>query len=339
MTKRGRNRILVLLGCLLVGTTAIVVASKLRQASKQQMAVEARRIGFEAAGRRDWPSALESISRSVAFDKSDLEAIVMLAEARRRVPLDDGRHLVGAMGYFTIGVELAESQGNEGPLRLQAEHGKLATEVALGQFGRATDTAKKILERKPDDPEALTRLLEIAVLRNRLLPTADSLVIRDGRTGDSWLKALRSEGDESAMRWALESLVVDPNNLEHWDRLIYALVEGDFENRQLVATSEPAQIESPLQIIENWKSSATFNESTQEVIVGQEELRTGDIEGAYERLIAFIQRDDEKSCRASKLSYRQGIISPASQREPKGQLPFYGLSDLRCLISKSKTQF
>ena len=115
----------------------------------------------------DLEAALERLSYYVQQKKDEIEvvdALLKFADARRRVPLPAGRHLIEATGLYQHarrlltdhpGVAQRERRLIETDRRLLALYG------AQGMGAELVDTAARLLERAPGDREALAALAQV----------------------------------------------------------------------------------------------------------------------------------------------------------------------------------
>ena len=196
ITRRARRRIILLFTCLFVGTGILLSAWYVRKVQKENAAVQARVEGLAAAEEGDWALALGSLSRAVAFDKFDIEALISFAEARSRIPQENNRHFARAMNLFSRASDLARVD-QQVDLLEQALTGQARMELATGSLARLQDTSRELLELDPENRTAIEYLFEMSRIRGNLLPRgrdgADEtqFLIRGARSNAEWLAALR----------------------------------------------------------------------------------------------------------------------------------------------------
>ena len=97
MTRRARRRIMLLVVCIAVLSGFVTAAWYFRNAQKANEARVDRIEGLDDARAGRWPEALQKLSKAVAFNKDDLEALITLADARSRVSEANNRHFISAM--------------------------------------------------------------------------------------------------------------------------------------------------------------------------------------------------------------------------------------------------
>jgi len=100
MSKRARRRLAILaVGAILV-VGALAAAVQWRQASRAAADREAIARGLDLYEQERWAEALETLDSARARTlRTRADAMAALADSRRRVPMDNGRHLAAAVGY------------------------------------------------------------------------------------------------------------------------------------------------------------------------------------------------------------------------------------------------
>ena len=148
MTKRARRRVALLFVIVIALAGAAAAALQWRQASRVQSAAEARAEGLELHERGEWEPALRRLNDMGPRLREDAEAMAALADARRRVPLESGQHVVSAIAYAKQA--LVNDPGNT--LALEA---LLDLHAQANQITELIDVAGRLLEQDPDHQEAL----------------------------------------------------------------------------------------------------------------------------------------------------------------------------------------
>lgn len=160
MTSRAKKRILAAVAVLAIagGVGGAYVA---RTALRDRALTRARETGMAAYDRGDYAEAMPQLSRYVGRNQQDTTALLALADCRRRIPEENGRHLVVALGMARAAVQATpeNARGHELVLELCDQ---------LGFNTEAQDTAKKLLAIDPNHPAALrARVRALAVVGNR----------------------------------------------------------------------------------------------------------------------------------------------------------------------------
>lgn len=147
LTRRGRRRLALL--AVVVGVVAVLGAAGVAALSAQRArAVETkRRKGLEAYEQGRFSEALTYLGTVFARRPDDLEIALAIAQARRRVPLANNRHLVSSLGYARAALDLD-------PDNLEALRVAMEDAQELGQYTELLSYAERILEQAPQDAEA-----------------------------------------------------------------------------------------------------------------------------------------------------------------------------------------
>ena len=232
LTKRARKRLLLLI--VIVGVAGALLAGVrlLQEKIRDDRAEIARERGIEAMQNGDWDTAIVELRLVVSRDNRDIEAILMLAEARLQVPAQNSQQLQRTMNLFLRADEIAEETDASDDLKITALEGRGRIEALLNQVARLRDSSLRLLEIDPDSTQALQQLLAVSEVTGDLLPSDPRLVIRGDRTTESWLEAMRDAEDQSSLRWVLEQFVADPNSSENIFNMLTLLQRGEADNRQ-----------------------------------------------------------------------------------------------------------
>ena len=104
--------------------------------------------GMAAYERGDFADAMTGLGAYVARDKSNAKALLALADSRRNVPVDGGRHLVSALAFARAAAQAAPD--DPAPLQVIVD-----LCVQLTYKPEALDAAQKLLALQPDNLRAL----------------------------------------------------------------------------------------------------------------------------------------------------------------------------------------
>ena len=312
--------------------TGLSVAWYARTAQKETEAKEARIAGLAAAEEGDWPLALRKLSRAVAQDKSDFEALLVFAEARSRVPEVNNRHLATSMNLFDRACDLGRSNGVEPEKLRTALSGLARMELANNAIARLLATSRELLEIDPENTDALNYLYGISRARSNFLPSFSredqqrldmsfkeaedlelSLLRRGKRTDLEWISAMRKYDDDSALRWALENVVIDPGSMEQRQKLISVLREGGSVDLQIGRTGDRDGTETPLKLAQLWLEDAGEHLGMLHVLLAYEYLQEdnrAECESNLEKAEALGFDRPEPMLMAMRL--RESLGDPAS---------------------------
>jgi len=149
MRKKQRITILVVLFIIvIVGGGGVVL---LRQYSLNQRALESRALGMAAAEADNFKDALHLIGRYLQRygQEEDAESLFEYARARYNVKLPNNKHVGQAIGLYLQALSI--DRNHEG-----AQLELLKIYAATGYSQEALNLAKKVLDRDPDNVDALT---------------------------------------------------------------------------------------------------------------------------------------------------------------------------------------
>jgi len=148
LTKKGRKRLLLLcLGCvaiMVLGVGAFAAREWYRD-GKARAALDRGMAAYEDGRYRD---ALPDLGRYFSRYRDDVDAILALADARSKVPEDDGRHLSSARRLYQIALE-------HEPNNIEAMDALLDLYAHLGMRIEAIDTADRLLRLDENHVDAL----------------------------------------------------------------------------------------------------------------------------------------------------------------------------------------
>ncbi len=255
---------------------------------------------------------MRELSLAVARDQEDLEALLVFAEARSRVPEPNNRHLNTAMNYYTRATTLASRPGVDPETLKKALGGRARMELANRAIVRLEETAQEILEIAPADGEALDYLFEIKKVRGEYLPESTDLIVRGDRTDAAWLQALRDADSQVALRWALERLAVQPQDIDRREQVLDVLREGGSEDLQLLR--DGALRETTMDLVTAWVAEARLDDPMPRLVLAIEHLRRNELDdarAAVDAVEAIGMQDPLLLLRA--VSIREALQTPDDQ--------------------------
>lgn len=158
LSKRAKRRIVIvgLVMLVLVILAGFVVLN--RGAAQDARIAEAREEGLAAYAQGDYETALGKLSTYLGQHRDDLEALVAFADSRAKVPVENNRHTVEAMGLYRAALEVD-------PNHFDAMAGLLVLYERVGHWIEMKELADRILDQDPDHIEAL-RLRAIGAYRD-----------------------------------------------------------------------------------------------------------------------------------------------------------------------------
>jgi tetratricopeptide (TPR) repeat protein len=161
--------------CLIGGVIGVRVLRSVQQA---RLVSAARTAGLAAHQRGAPAETLEQLSYYIQHVKDDVEALLAFADARRSLPLADGRHLAEALGLYKESLRLLELDPAAAPERRAQVLNRLME--LYGQVGMRFEqikAAERILEESPRDAGALAARA-VALFRERRFDES----LRDAQT-------------------------------------------------------------------------------------------------------------------------------------------------------------
>lgn len=220
MRERTRTRVLILVG-VAVGVALLATGAwQFRAWQKERRIAEALRVGTEAYERGDYAGAMRELGYYVARRQNDAGPMVMLAEARRRVPERGNAHVATA-------IRLLRSALRADPTRAEARAALLELYAEAGFFTELEALASEVLSRDADDRSAADHRLEALLGLGRsaeAVVAARSLAQRwpdDPRAHASVFRALLRADRAAEAEVELEALA------ERGDRIAgFALLEA-----------------------------------------------------------------------------------------------------------------
>jgi tetratricopeptide (TPR) repeat protein len=246
----------------------------LRQSIKAQNSTDALARGMAAVESGEWNTALRELSLSLTQRQDDFEAVMVFADVRSRVAMPNNGHFAQSLNLYQTAVDLCLSQGLTKEKYIAALSGRAKMEAAISQISRLTDTSLEVLAIDPTNIAALDYLQAIKQSTGDYLPTKLTNLVRGDRTTVQWLEALRADGDSSALRWALEKNVIEPDSLEGLVGLIEALRKGESVERQLLVGVEAERIE--LVLLALAEETPTLRNAIQ-IFIAEQSLRDRDV--------------------------------------------------------------
>ncbi len=107
MTRRGKQRLVLLSSFLLLVSAAAAGAYFLREARRTQRAEAAYRDGMAAYDEGRFEDALRGLGKALTRYRDDAEVLYRVADVRRRVPIENARHLTAAIAFSREAASLA----------------------------------------------------------------------------------------------------------------------------------------------------------------------------------------------------------------------------------------
>lgn len=295
MTKRSKRRIFLLIILLLTTSSVISVAYLVRQSFKNDRKTEMREAGKAAFEAGDWDAAMSGLGYAVSQDLNDTEALLMIADARQRVPQEGGAHIKTALQFF-VQAETAARKTGDTALIIRSLEGQIAMTAMLSQLSRLESTCFELLDTDPGNKLALASLRKLQSVRGNYLPSDVSLVVRGDRSNSEWLSALSAVEDNSVLRWSLE-MEAESFDTEYVTRslILASLRVGNSEESQRLNSGVVS--ERPTDIAIDWSEEDPTQSSL--VLLALQQLQDDELELALE----VIRLVDESSLTDPNLVY------------------------------------
>lgn len=191
MKSRTKKRLALLIGAAAVIVVGVAAAHTLRSAQRERIANEARQAGMAAYHEGDYATALDRLGRIyLSYNRNDAEVLYAIADARRRVPMENRRHLPQAlafarqasvldpdnpepielmielhtrMGFVVEALEDAERLLALDPAHRQALATRARALTALGRTDEAIDAIQQLMEAHPGQFEVYTDAAQLKV--------------------------------------------------------------------------------------------------------------------------------------------------------------------------------
>jgi tetratricopeptide (TPR) repeat protein len=151
LTKRGKRRLLILLGISAAIAVSAAGVFAMRRAQLARRHVEARADGMAAYEVGDYPAALSRLGSVVGRYPDDVALLLACAESRARVPETNRGHLLAAASLYRAALRVE-------PANEEALDSLLALYDQLGRRAELVEVADRILAVSPDDVEALSAM-------------------------------------------------------------------------------------------------------------------------------------------------------------------------------------
>ncbi len=148
MARRTTKRIILLLGVPAVLSLAVLGAYLIRNAHRQSLIEQSLAEGTAAYKAAKYEEVMDKLGYYVGKNRSNGEAIYMLADARRKTPKENSKHLLEAIPFARLAVDALP--GDPRPLEMLLD--------LYGQVGFVTEqgqVAEKLLKLDPTNREAL----------------------------------------------------------------------------------------------------------------------------------------------------------------------------------------
>lgn len=159
MTSRTRKRLLILVCLAVVAGVGMVSVHFLREARMAELIADARAEGYQAYEEQRFEDALEPLTFYVSNQHDDIDALLALAECRRRCPVLNRAHLHNAK-------DLALLVRTAHPTNMRALEMLLGLYRDLGYQTERLDIADQILALEENHEDALeAKVMALASLR------------------------------------------------------------------------------------------------------------------------------------------------------------------------------
>jgi tetratricopeptide (TPR) repeat protein len=162
LSRRAKRRLIVLISVIVVLAGAVVAVKVFRTQQRQRMIADAYDRGVAAYEQDDLDVALKELSYYLQNNKETPEAaevMLMFADARQRVPLENGRHLGEAMSWSRQALGLLNANPDledYDDLRERTLESLLDLHRRLGMRPELIGVADDMLKLHPDHEEALS---------------------------------------------------------------------------------------------------------------------------------------------------------------------------------------
>ena len=280
---------MLLAGIIVAVGVGVLGLAKFQDSRKDFLASEARQRGLDAASDGRWEEALPDLSLAAARYPEDVEMLLVFADVRSRIIEPESRHLRFALDVYLVALDRATNLEMDPEVKRKILRGLLRTQSRVGSIAGTQQAAMAILELYPQDRDALSALWILSKFTGEFLPDDGSLVVRGEGTDEEWLARLKSAGDESALRWVLELLVLDPDSIGYYEGVIEALREGGAESKQ--ASQFGSSRESAFELIDGWEMNSNLPESSISLLRISHLLRAGDMAEAREMMAECVSKE------------------------------------------------
>ncbi len=153
MTRRGKKRLLILVGITALLGGAATGAYFVREARRAQQIAEAYTDGMAAYDAGDYENALRGLGKALSEHREDPEVLYRVANARRHVPVENNRHLGAAIPYAREAAGRAPQ--DERPLALLLDLYR-----RVGFVTERLEAADRLLALDPTHEQAHTAKIE-----------------------------------------------------------------------------------------------------------------------------------------------------------------------------------
>ena len=210
-SRRAKRRIIVIGAAGLLLVTAGGVFKVLRGVQQARLQSDARQRGLAAYHSGAFDEALDELGYVISQDKTDVEVILAFADARARTPMSNARHVMEALGYYKAGIALLDDSKTALPEAMDRQ-GEIRTcwsrmiemYSMLGMRFETRETAEKLLQREPNNVDALTAVVRVLYAErsfSEALRTAGRLVElepQELRWRELYLTMMRESGKDHA---------------------------------------------------------------------------------------------------------------------------------------------
>jgi tetratricopeptide (TPR) repeat protein len=207
LSRRGKRRFVLVLTVGILLVLSAIGFRTIRSAQQTRLFDTAREAGLEAFARKDLETTIDELSYYLQHDNRDVEVLLAFADARAKVPMANGQHLIDAVGLYKQSLNVLDADST---LPQRAERVDLVLRRLVELYGllgmrfELKQTAERILTSSPDDVDVLAARA-MARIVDRELDTAYADAQRlselepDGiRWRQLQLEIMRRRGDDAA---------------------------------------------------------------------------------------------------------------------------------------------
>lgn len=148
LSKRGKRRILIVCGIAAVLVVGLVTLVLVRGTAQDHRIADAREEGLAAHAAGDYETALRLLSVYLSSNRTDVEALVAFADTRSKIPVENNRHVLEAIGLFHAALERE-------PDNFKAMSGLLHMYERTRRRVELRELAERMLSIEPNDIDAL----------------------------------------------------------------------------------------------------------------------------------------------------------------------------------------
>lgn len=292
MTKRAKKRLVILLLAVTSVVLVAVTARSIQQSSRDAEAARLKISGLEALDRGDYESALSDLSFTLIRYPDDIDTLLGFADARSRVPDENGRHLVRSLATYNRGLDLIRAADASRETLITALEGRGRIERMLGQLARLELTSTELIAIDPQNRQAVEHMLAISMSLGRVIPGSADLLVRGQQTNEEWVERMRDADSEAALRWAME--LVNTNGLS-LDLMLAVTGMLRSEDALAIQRMQWGEVrEECTDLLDNWAGEYPEMRDAAGIVAAREALILGDSDECSRRMaqIDFSKSND-----------------------------------------------